>query len=486
MTEVRYRNFWGESKRADLLASLDQQPEDFEASYQIVDPRAENRFAFRPRELGVTYQSWPTVRELCEAEPFSGAQEMRKGRLMGVDRAELEARMTRYADPSRNLAQLIADGDGPADTTDQFDAERARSRLLAAGPDGQFQIRRYALHPFDNLWCAWTPVASLWNRPRPELAREVDGRNRMFITRMVAERPHEQHPMIMTAALPDYHLLRPNVVAVPIMLTPAPARGDLLDEAVAAEPRANLSARARRYLADLGLADPDADQTVREAIWFHALAIGYSPAWLADSGEAIRQDWPRVPLPATAELLLASADLGRQVADLLDPDVPVPGVTTGSIRPELRTIAVLAKRDGSSASGEDMALTAGWGHFARGSVVMPGRGLTAERGYVTAEAACAAHKIAVGEQTLDVFLNAKTYWRNVPAAVWDFTIGGYQVVKKWLSYRERPILGRPIGVAEARHLRDTVRRLAALRILAPSLDANYVACAAVHPDVVLH
>lgn len=316
MTEVRYRNFWGESKRADLLASLDQQPEDFEASYQIVDPRAENRFAFRPRELGVTYQSWPTVRELCEAEPFSGAQEMRKGRLMGVDRAELEARMTRYADPSRNLAQLIADGDGPADTTDQFDAERARSRLLAAGPDGQFQIRRYALHPFDNLWCAWTPVASLWNRPRPELAREVDGRNRMFITRMVAERPHEQHPMIMTAALPDYHLLRPNVVAVPIMLTPAPARGDLLDEAVAAEPRANLSARARRYLADLGLADPDADQTVREAIWFHALAIGYSPAWLADSGEAIRQDWPRVPLPATAELLLASADLGRQVTVL--------------------------------------------------------------------------------------------------------------------------------------------------------------------------
>lgn len=30
------------------------------------------------------------------------------------------------------------------------------------------------------------------------------------------------------------------------------------------------------------------------------------------------------------------------VVDLLDPDVPVPGVTSGTIRPELRTIAVLA------------------------------------------------------------------------------------------------------------------------------------------------
>ena len=24
----------------------------------------------------------------------------------------------------------------------------------------------------------------------------------------------------------------------------------------------------------------------------------------------------------------------------------------------------------------------------------------------------------------------------VPAAVWEYTIGGYQVLKKWLSYRE--------------------------------------------------
>jgi hypothetical protein len=29
----------------------------------------------------------------------------------------------------------------------------------------------------------------------------------------------------------------------------------------------------------------------------------------------------------------------------------------------------------------------------------------------------------------------------VPANVWRYTIGGYQVVKKWLSYRERALLG---------------------------------------------
>jgi hypothetical protein len=29
-----------------------------------------------------------------------------------------------------------------------------------------------------------------------------------------------------------------------------------------------------------------------------------------------------------------------------------------------------------------------------------------------------------------------SYWRNVLARVWGYYIGGYQVIKKWLSYRE--------------------------------------------------
>ena len=47
-----------------------------------------------------------------------------------------------------------------------------------------------------------------------------------------------------------------------------------------------------------------------------------------------------------------------------------------------------------------------------------------------------------GQTTFDVYLNARTFWRNVPAAIWRYKLGGYQVLKKWLSYRERGILGR--------------------------------------------
>ena len=47
------------------------------------------------------------------------------------------------------------------------------------------------------------------------------------------------------------------------------------------------------------------------------------------------------------------------------------------------------------------------------------------------------------------------------------------MLKKWLSYREKPLLGRGLLPDEVRHFTDTARRLAALLALQPALDANY-------------
>jgi hypothetical protein len=51
----------------------------------------------------------------------------------------------------------------------------------------------------------------------------------------------------------------------------------------------------------------------------------------------------------------------------------------------------------------------------------------------------------------------------------------YQVIKKWLSYRERDVLGRALSTDEVRHVVGMARRLAAVRLLEPALDANYAA-----------
>ncbi len=74
--------------------------------------------------------------------------------------------------------------------------------------------------------------------------------------------------------------------------------------------------------------------------------------------------------------------------------------------------------------------------------------------------------------------NPVAYGRNVPEKVWDYTIGGYQETKKWLSYREHDLQGRPLTAGEAREVTHMARRLAALLLLTPALNANYAAAKA--------
>ena len=75
---------------------------------------------------------------------------------------------------------------------------------------------------------------------------------------------------------------------------------------------------------------------------------------------------------------------------------------------------------------------------------------------------------ALGDTTFDIYLNDRAYWRNVPAAVWRYKLGGYQVLKKWLSYRERNILGRPLNLEEVLHFTDTTRRIVSILLMIAS------------------
>ncbi|MCK6581375.1 MAG: hypothetical protein L6Q98_25060 [Anaerolineae bacterium] len=150
--------------------------------------------------------------------------------------------------------------------------------------------------------------------------------------------------------------------------------------------------------------------------------------------------------------------MGRQVAALLDVETSVSGVTQGDPRPELRSIGVLATINGGA---PDFTINVNWGYFDAGRAVMPGRG-----------------RSVGADGLIDVYLNASTYWKGIPIAVWEYTLGGYQVLKKWLSYRETAVLGRPLKAEEAREFMHIARRIAALLALNEALDTNYRAVTA--------
>jgi hypothetical protein len=122
---------------------------------------------------------------------------------------------------------------------------------------------------------------------------------------------------------------------------------------------------------------------------------------------------------------------------------------------------------------------------------MPGRGLAPERPWTEAEreklaALAAAQSMTLedalallGETCVDVHLNGDAHWSAVPINVWNYTLGGYQVLKKWLSYREftpeatSPLLHRALRPEEAAYFAQVVRRIAAILLLGPALDASY-------------
>ena len=103
-----------------------------------------------------------------------------------------------------------------------------------------------------------------------------------------------------------------------------------------------------------------------------------------------------------------------------------------------------------------------------GDAVMPGQGRAVERPHTPEERATLGDTLsALGSTTFDIHLNANAFWCNVPAAIWRYKLGGHQVLKKWLSYRERAVLDRPLRPEEVKHSTDTARRIAAILSIPP-------------------
>jgi hypothetical protein len=480
-------------RRKQLLDSLNAK--EFDGQYQQACPSEKNRYSFRPLEVSADYLGWPRLTDICGDERYQGLSEDRRKALIDTDRESLSKRMQRYYDKKVSWDMLRIAGGPLIDSYVDFEAENIRSKVLSIESFDKSNIHRYSMRPFDVQYCYYTRARPVWRRHRPKFYHQVWKGNAFIVTRLKPSGSGEGIPVSYITGLCDYHYITPNAVIIPIRYAPPGVSSKVLnnqqqplDIGVDPAPKANLSEAARSYLSSLGITNPDADAHTAGLIWMHALAVGYSPAYLSENADGIRKDWPRIPLPENKELLEASAELGEKIAALLDTEKPVSGVTAPPIRPEIQDIAVITREDGGQLQPKELAVTAGWGHAGQNGVVMPGKGKAVERDYTVEEKqsiVSGAEQLGIppekvlellGEHTFDIYLNEVAYWKNVPARVWGYTIGGYHVIKKWLSYREADLLGRSLTSDEAREVMNMARRIAATILLQPALDENYQQC----------
>jgi len=452
---LEFRHVWGKTKHAEILGNARGEKE---AKYQRLEPVLSLGYPFFPIEIDERYPTWPTLGDLFPVS-YPGIKTSRDGFLVDIDKDVLAERIGAYFSKSISHEEITQCWPRVMEEGRRYRARDIRDYLVRRG-DTRGTIVRYAYRPFDVRWLYWEPETKLLDEKRSGYFCQVCDEGVWMAGAQHHRRQFNPPPVIRQVGC--LHLYERGANLFPTVLRSAPGSGTLFskdNEAV----NPNVSEKAGDYLTEVK-ASPD-------ELFFHSVGLLYAPQYAGENSYALRQDWPRIPLPRTRNTLLRSAELGRRVAGLLNTEEPVEGVTAGKIDGLLRDIGVVSKigAGGLDPTKGELDVTAGWGHPGKGGVCMPGKGR-----YEVHRQKKRLEK-AFGEETLDVYLNDVAYWANVPRRVWEYYIGGYQVVKKWLSYREKKMLGRGLTIEEAEYVTEMVRRVAGLILLQGELDANYKA-----------
>ena len=448
---VAFRHLWGQKKPAELIATAEAEPD---ALYSEIEPVLPLGLPFVQTAVSADWFDWPALPDLFPVS-FPGVKTSRDGFLVDTDLDRLRARVGEYFDPALSHEEIARRYPKVMKSTARFDAGAVRDALLRRGGPDESGFVRFAYRPFDNRWLYWEKDTKLLDEKRADYRPHVFEGNVWLSAAQHLRKDAGQPQACVVEELASLHLIERTALVFPAWL-----REEGLDAVGGTERRANLSATAQRYLARLVLGVED--------LFHHVLATLHDPAYREANAGALCMEWPRIPLPGwpdgeaegAAQALARSAAHGRSLAALLDSERPEASGAGTPFRPEIAVPSTVA---GRYMAGEDFAVTAGWGHFGVGDAVMPGRGRIVERAFRPEELKAAAeHVAALGETTFDVYLNEEAFWRNLPAAVWDYRLGGYQVLKKWLSYREHEVLGRRLRAEEVQHFTDTARRIGAL------------------------
>ncbi len=308
------------------------------------------------------------------------------------------------------------------------DQDRLKHRIASYVEAEDSDFIRYAYRPFDARWLYWSAESKLLDRPRPEYKPHAFFGNQWLSGAQHLRKRASEPQASYTTSMASLHLIERGANMFPLYL-----RDEQFGEEVNGVKRtANLSELAQSYIESMS-AEP-------EDLFHHVLATLHDPAYREANAGGLRMGWPRIPLPESAEALAESATKGRRLARLLDTESDVSDLLN-----DLTRIAVPETIDGKPMQPDDFRLTAGWGHYGANQAVMPGQGKVVRRG-----------------EMVDVYLNDRAYWKDVPSEVWEYRLGGYQVLKKWLSYRESKVLGRRLSDQEVKWFSEVARRVAGI------------------------
>jgi predicted helicase len=329
--ELRFREMWGQTKRMDLLQSLrGLSPRLFEK----LTPVRSLGLPFHPLGTATEYLNWPVLPDVFPTF-FPGVQMKQDALLIDIDKPNLVKRIKDYFDPDISNDELARLYSASMDGTHAYEPVSTRAYLTKRGflPD---YVTPFLFRPFDLRWIYWEPETKLLGRPSPDYFPQVFEGN-IWLAAVQQNRKHYDPPQ-PADRLCCLHIIERSASMFPLLLRETGAKRAFSFET--SGKRTHESGKEYYNLSDAALAylKTRGGNKAASDLFRHVAALLHAPAYARENADALRQDWPRVPLPTERERLSSSAKLGKQIAALLNTETPVPGVTAGTIQAELKLI----------------------------------------------------------------------------------------------------------------------------------------------------
>lgn len=413
--KINYADLWG--LREEKYKFLDQHNVK-NTTWQELQPKVPNYF-FVIKNFSSEYIYNKFLRVLDIYEDYrSGVSTLRDHFVVAFNKPDLVNRMNIF---KSNLPDdLIKSSLNLKDTRD-WNLHLAREKFIKNNFEDNIYI--YSYRPFDSRLICYDQ--SLFDRgcSRIELMSNFFEANLGLILRRTSEK--EWHHCFVTESIMDMNYLEARTYVFPLYLYEDKADGTLFEN----EPDRKRSNLKIEFIALLNkayspqpvttaLSQQKTFDILPEQIFYYIYAILYSNNYRLKYQEFLKIDFPRVPFTKDYNLFKQIAELGEQLVNL-----------HLLKSPELNT--PISKFHGGN-----------------GNLV---------------------EKRMFEEKAKRVYINNQQYFDNIDSTIWNYFIGGYQVLDKWLKDRK----GRNLSSEDIKHYCKIVSALSRTVEVQKSIDELY-------------
>ena len=412
-SELYHADLWGlRQDKYDWLLSHDVETTD----WQEISPKSEF-YLFLPRDEAALEQYNEFVK-VTEGFPVNsvGIVTSRDRFVIDFDREALKRRIRMFRDTSMP-DEVLRKAFGLKDKKGWPLAEKRKR--VQQDEAWEKKIVRCLYRPFDTRWLFYHPDAI--ERGREEVMRHMMRKNVGLITPRRVELAGGWYHALATD-LPIEHVavsLKTIDYLFPLYLYPDTSKKDLFSELEPdVERKPNLNPKIVAALTAAYGEEP-----TPEDIFHYIYAVLYADTYREKYAEFLKIDFPRIPFTANFELFQALAALGKRLVALhllrseeLDPPA--------------------ARFQGEGDSRVARAQTQGFRYE---------------------------------PQEERVYVNKTQYFEPVPLELWEYQIGGYQVLAKWLKDRRE----RQLNLEEIKTYCRVVTAIQRTIALQEEIDALY-------------